>query len=67
MLKQPDTNTTQQVQQATYWRLRNCDRHDTVRFPCKVYSLQIPHPFLANSSPCKFLSLQILFLANSTS
>jgi len=31
------------------------------------HSLQILPPFLANSVPCKLLSLQILFLVNSTS
>jgi len=54
-----------QVQQAKYWRLQNCDKHNIVRFPCKVYSLQIP--FLANTVPCEFhflISLINPFLAN---
>jgi len=47
--------------------IRNCDRHNIVRIPSKVRSLQIPPPlllipFLANFFPCKYCSLWIPLL-----
>jgi len=48
-------------------RIRNCDRHSTVRIPCKVHSLQIHTDANCGAFPWIFLSLQFPppFLANS--
>jgi len=48
-------------------RVKDAARARCKRIPCKVHSLQIPPPLPANSASSKFISLQILFIATSTS